>query len=791
MSAAPVPPIPPERSQRPPAYRPPEPLRRHLWRQVLRWVGIGALVVIVLVVVGVVVLLKSNTVHGYILNTAEKRVTASLGTQVRVGNFALHFSGISPLLDLYDVTVYGAPPYQTPPLLQADHIAVGVHVTSLLQRQWYLNSLTLDHPVARVFVDRRGRDNLPKMKSSGGQSHSSVFDLGVRHAVLDRGEVYYNNRKSVLSADLHNLLIQSAFNTSDRSYAGTLSYSNGHLRTGTYHPIPHDLQASFIASADRFILQRAVLSSGRSQFVLAATLSDYAHPRLEGNYTALLDTMQFRQIIENPSLPAGEIRLAGAMQYQSRPSVALLDAATITGTLSSQLLRMNSSSFRGSLRNLSADYRLSKGNLYVTNLSGLLLGGQLTGNATMANVTGATHSRVNAALHQVSLGALTAASNSAAIKDLSLTGAANLKLNAAWGKTLNDLVANVAATAQGSIQPRGVSKRVPLSGDVRARYAAVNKTLALASSYIRTPGASILLNGTLSTRSALNLSLRFNDLQELSSFLPASLAGKLSLYGQGNFVGTVRGSTARPQLQGVLTASNLRVNGGAWKSLRTNVAASPAQAGLQNGLLQAPGRGRIAFSLGVGLNQWKFSSSSPLQVAVNGSQLDLENLTRTAGKQLPAFGTLSLHVSLQGTELSPTGQGNIRLTRAQVEGQPVQSATLQFQGNGTQVQGNLGLQLPKAGLAQATFVVNPRAQTFSTQLHAIGIQLAQLQEVKARNMPVSGVVNLTASGQGSFHNPELTATLQVPQLTVQNQTINSLLLRANVADHAATIAMNS
>ena len=791
MSAAPVPPIPPERSQRPRAYQPPEPPWGHAWRGVLRWTGISVLVVIALVVVGVVVLLKSNTVHSYILNVAEKKVTASLGTQVRVGNFALHFSGISPTLDLYNVTVYGAPPYQTPPLLQADHIGAGVHVTSLLQRKWYFNSLALDHPVARVFVDRHGRDNLPKTKSSGGQTHSSVFDLGVRHAVLDRGEVYYNNRKSVLSADLHNLLIQSAFNTSDRSYAGTLSYSNGHLRMGTYNPIPHDLQASFIASPTRFALQRAVLSSGRSQFVLAATLSDYAHPRLEATYKALLDTTQFRQIIKNPSLPAGEIHLAGAMQYQSRPNVAMLDAATITGRLSSSLLRMNSSSFRGSLRDLSADYRLGQGNLYVTNLSGLLLGGRLTGNATMANLTGATRARVNAALRQVSLGALTAASNSAAIKDLRLTGAANLNLNAAWGKTLNDLVANLAATAQGSLQPQDVDKRVPLSADVRARYAAANKTLALAPSYIRSPGVSILLNGTLSTRSALNLSLTSGDLHELGSFLPASLAGKLSLYGQGSFVGTVRGSTARPQLQGVLTASNLRVNGGAWKSLRTNVAASPAQAGLQNGLLQAPGKGRITFNLGVELNQWKFSSSSPLHVAVNGSQLDLENLARTAGKQLPAFGTLSVHVSLHGTGLSPTGQGNISLTRAQVEGQRVQSATLQFQGNGTQVQGNLGLQLPKAGGAQATFTVNPRAQTYSTQLRAIGIQLAQLQEVKARNMPLSGVVNLTASGQGSFHNPQLTATLQAPQLTIQNQTVNSLLLQANVANRVATVAVNS
>lgn len=789
MSAAPVPPIPPDREPRLPQFQPPPP-SGHGWRRALKWIGIGVLVIIVLVTVGVVVLLKSNTAHQYVLNLAEKKVTASLGTQVKVGNFALHFSGISPTLDLYNVTVYGAPPYQTPPLLQVDHIGVGIRVTSLLHRQWYFNSLRVDHPVARAFVDGHGTDNLPKTKSSG-QSHTSIFDLGVRHAVLDRGEVYYNNRKSVLNADLHNLQFQSAFNTGDRSYAGSMSYSNGRLQMGTFNPIPHDFQASFIASPTQFTLQRAVLTSGPSHFVLTAKLSDYAHPNLQANYDALVNTPEFRRIMKNPSLPAGDIRLKGNLQYQSRPNQPLLEAARLTGTLSSALLQVHSGTMRAQLRNLGANYRLAGGNLYVTNLRGLVFGGQLSGNATMADLSGATHTRVQAALRQISLQALAGISNSPSVKDLRLAGTSNLNLNAAWGKTMNNLVANIAANARGSFQPTGASGRVPLNAQLQARYTARNQELALAPSYLRTPETAVALNGILSTTSALNVRFTSNNLHELESFLPASTTAGMNVYGQGAFVGTVRGSTARPQLRGVLTASNLRVNGGAWKSLRSNVSASPSQASLQNGVLQSSTAGRITFKLGVGLRQWKFTSSSALQVALNGSQLKLDDLARTAGKQVPASGILAFNVSLHGSELNPTGQGNVTLSKAVVEGQPVQSAALQFQANGTQVHGNLGVQLPRAGTAQATFTVDPRAQTYSTQLHAVGIQLAQLEAVKARNMPVSGVVNLTASGQGTFHNPQLTATVQVPQLAIENQTVNSLLMQANVANHVATVALNS
>ncbi|HYL96628.1 MAG TPA: hypothetical protein VET69_12565, partial [Terriglobales bacterium] len=677
MSAAPLPPIPPDREPWLLSDQPPQSPRRHGWRRVLLWAGVGLLVLIVLIVAGVILILKSNRIHQYILNVAEQKATASLGTQLKVGNYALHFSGISPTLDLYSVTVYGAPPYQTPPLLQVDHIGLAVQVTSLLRRQWYFNTLAVNHPVVRVFVDRHGTDNLPQTKSTGGQSHTSVFDLGVRHALLDQGEVYYNNRKSVLNADLHNLQFQSAFHTADRSYAGSMSYSNGRLQMGTFNPIPHDLQAGFIASPTQFTLQHAVLSSGRSQFVLNATLSDYANPHLQANYTALLDTAQFARILKNPSLPAGDIHLAGGMQYQSQPNRPMLETAKLEGKLSSPVLRVASSSIRGALRDLRADYRLDKGNLYVTNLGGLLLGGQLSGNATMANISGASHTRLQAALRQVSLAALSAMSNSPSVKDLKFAGTANANLNAAWGKTLNNLAANIAANVQGSFQPAGGGGRVPLSSQIQGRYTAADKRLALAPSYIRTPETSVSLNGILSTASALNVRFISSNLHELQSFFPASSTPGLNLYGQAGFTGTVRGSTARPQLQGLLTASNLRVNGGDWRSLRANVTASPSRASLQNAVLQAVPKGRIGLDMSVDLKQWKFTSASPLQVTLNGSQLDLENLERTAGKQLPAFGTLSFNVSLHGSELSPTGQGAIKLTRAQVEGQPLQAATLQ------------------------------------------------------------------------------------------------------------------
>ena len=134
----------------------------------------------------VTILLHSARFHNYVLSTVEKKASESIGTKVRLQNFALNLSNLS--LDLYGLTVAGASPYPDPPLLQVAHGEVGVRIVSVLHRKWYLDSLVIDQPVVKVFTDAHGVSNIPTIKSSGSSSsNTSLFDLGIRHAVLDQG----------------------------------------------------------------------------------------------------------------------------------------------------------------------------------------------------------------------------------------------------------------------------------------------------------------------------------------------------------------------------------------------------------------------------------------------------------------------------------------------------------------------------------------------------------------------------------------------------------------------------
>src|SRR5882724_4088037 len=158
------------------------------------------------------------------IRTAPQKATEALGSQARMRDFAVHWSGISPTIDLYGVMVQGAAPYSDPPLLQADAIHVGVTVTSLLHKAWYVSDVRIERPVVRIFADRDGRTNLPPptQEKPGARANMDVFDLGIRHLLLESGEIYYNNRKSEFSGDLHDLMLQSGFEPLRKNYSGTL-----------------------------------------------------------------------------------------------------------------------------------------------------------------------------------------------------------------------------------------------------------------------------------------------------------------------------------------------------------------------------------------------------------------------------------------------------------------------------------------------------------------------------------------------------------------------------------------
>jgi translocation and assembly module TamB len=756
----------------------------------------GGIVVLILLAVtaGFLLLNHSQSFRAFLLERVERSVSESTGARVRAQDFKITFSALQ--LDVYGIVVLGRESNPERPLLTADHLGVAIKIDSVLGRKWHLRSMTADHPVANVFVNQTGESNLPP-----SQSQINIFELAVGEAAIHRGEIDYNDQKVGLDAFLNDVEFRAAFDPGQNRYHGKIRYSNGKIQYGPYAPASHDLDANFEVTPRIFTLSHAQIRTGSSQVALEGSVKDYGDtPQAQVRYDAQVEMRDVRRILNDSTLPAGNVRLAGLLNYQSRRDLSALKSVRLEGTVSSGELQVATNGIHTVFRNLKAQYTFEDGNATVDDLHAQLLGGSLDGAFTVRDLFGSQKGSLRASLHNASLDRALeldhALSGNRAVQEARLSGRMDANAQATWAKTLKNLVAHADAVLRGTL---GSNPPAPVNGEVHADYTGATQEVTLHKSYLRTAQTSVTLEGKISRVSQLQVHMTSGDLHELE-LLAANLqtgtqAGSeepvnLGLYGKGSLSATVGGSLENPQVQGRLEANNLRVKGSAWRTLRTDLSVNPSSVALENGELQAATQGRFAFNIRAGLSHWRYLAASPINVTLSGSQLSLADLEKFTGKTYPITGTLAMNVAVHGSQLNPRGQGAITLTNAVIFNEPVQNVSLNFQGDGNSVDTNFVARLP-AGSANGDARIDPSTGGYNFEVHAAGLRLEKLQAVKARSMDINGAVNLDASGQGTVKRPEMEATLAIPELHVQEHTIRNSRAHATLRNQVATISFNS
>jgi len=759
-------------------------------------------------VIAVAALLHSQRFHDYALAKVQQSASQSLGVSVQLQNFALYFNGISPTVDMYGLVVNGTAPYANIPLLQVEHARIGVRIDSLLRKSWHLNEITIHHAIAQIRIDQNGNNNLPAPKPSNSNQGGmqALFDLAIHRAVLDQSDIYYNDRKNSLDADAREVTLNAGFDPLRKVYAGQLGYSDGHFKSAGYQPVPHALHAEFEMTPTHIDLRNAELSSGSSAVCFSATLDDFNNPRVATVYHASVNATELRALLHNPELPQGTVQLDGHAEYAFKASQPPLNALTLNGTLRSTRLELRSQGMQTEARTIQATYSLANGDAEISSLKAALLGGTLDARATVKNLAGEQVGTAHLKTNGINLASLRQMVSTAAANtipgNVTLAGTLQATGDASWKGSLRNLTATADAAISAETGSTQSSSTVPLAGEIHAAFRNSDQRLTLRQSYLRTSLTSLTLDGTLpgtahGEHSQMNLVLNAQDLHELETI--ASIFHQsvqhLSLYGNAQFTGTLTGSTSEPRLAGDLTAANLHVRGTAWKLLRAHVDAGPSAVAIQGGQFVpavAPGepQGSIAFSGQAQLKKWVFAANSPFQLTINAQKLDAAQLSRLAALTQPITGTLNVNAQLHGTELNPIGDGHAELLRAVISGEAIQSAVVQFSGDGTAAHANLKLTVP-SGTASGVLTYYPKQRGYEAQLETHNFHLDQLQVVKAHHLAISGVVNLSANGRGTLDDPQLTAHLDIPELRAQGQTIEHLALQADVAHHAANITLDT
>jgi translocation and assembly module TamB len=759
------------------------------WKRILGWAIASLLTLLMIAIIGGYFILRSDRFQQYALHQIATQAEHATGAKTEVGGLDFSLSHLTA--QLRDITLHGTEASGQPPLLHVDKLTVSLKIVSVLRQQVNLRQLLIEHPVVYLRVDKDGKTNLPTPPSSAGSS-ASIFDLAVRHAQITNGEVNYNDRKTPLDADLHELAADVRFAVFAKRYDGELSYKDGHVRYAQYTPLAHNLNLAFGVDPERVDLKSANLQIGSSNVNAQATMKNYANPIIDGSYTVQVHTQDFAQMAASVS-PAGDLALTGRLHYQSVAHETALRGLSLDGRVASDLLSAAASRNRIELRKLQGSYELANGSLRLTNVSVESLGGRIMGNAEIAHIDATPDSDIEASLENISLKALQKALGVQQIRNTTLAGTVGGRAEASWKGAVDNIRAHSDLTIQARAAgtPNAGSGEVPINGTIHASFDGPGQTIELRDTTLELPSTTITAQGKVSNRSNLQVQIVASDLHQTASLASAfGIENIPAISGTATLSAQVHGSVKKPEITAQLKGQNLAVQGSEWTSVQASVQADPSKLVVQNALLVSPRHEQATLSANIALRNWSYDPSDSIKANLDVQRMRITDLLQLANQHYPVSGELSANLKFDGSQLNPGGAGSARIINAQVYGEPIQNLTANFQGHDGTIASTLNA-TANAGAVDANLSYTPKTKAYNIRMNAPAVIMQKLQTVQTRNLGISGTVTAAVMGQGTLDDPQLVASVEIPELQIKQNSIGNLKTELHVAQHAADFTLDS
>jgi len=746
-------------------------------------------------VIAAFLVVRSSWFHQKVLSIIIEKGQTATGGRLQVQSWDFHLSPLT--LDVYGIVLHGTEPAGARPLLAADRLTVGISVSSLLHRKLQLSEILIQHPVASVTVARNGQSNIPSPPPSKSKSNITVWNLAVGHTLLTNGDIYYNDKKTPVSADLYDLRSDIRFDSMSTRYSGTLSYRNGRFKYANYSPLPHELQARFSATPERATLKSLLLKIGGSAVSARGEVVNYQNPSVDATYAISVHTQDFAAFAPGVS-PAGDIQIVGGMQYRDVAGQPMLRSIAVQGKVDSRELTAASSEVRLSMQNFRATYQLANGNVDIDDLAAGIMGGELTGNLAIHHLDATPAGSLHASLRKSSLESAKSAVNTAEVKKMPVTGTVDAGVDGSWQGSVKNIRLLANAVLRAAIWKNSSDHRspVPVDGTVHLIYDGVHDDLTLHQTTLRIPSTSVVIDGRVGQHSDLQVHAIAGDLHQLATLLSSLRSGsnpsskEIEASGSAKLDAVVQGTLKRPRISGQLSAENLQVQGSAWKSARLELQANPSEVKVTQGSLVSAKQGNLSFSGDVKLKNWAYQASSPIQANLAARNLSVQELDHLANREDPLSGNLSANLVLHGSQVNPAGHGSLQVVNASAYDETIQSFSAQFQTADDAIASTLNVTLP-AGTAIAHLNFAPKTKTYKVDLHTPGIVLQKLRVVQAKNLPLQGTLNASISGEGTADNPQLNVQVEIPSLKVRETTITQMTAQVAVANHRANVTLSS
>ena len=795
----------------------PKPARRRWWKYLLLLAAAGFVAALALLIY-----INTDSFQSLVRRRLVAEVERITGGRAEIAS--IHTIPFRLQAEVRGITVHGRESAQDVPLAHVDHIVARLKISSLLRSELAFHEVVLEQPIIHVAFYPDGSDNFPPRKNAAATGSTPVeqlFALSIDHFEIRHGQILWDDQTIPLDFAARDTSLQMDYSYLHRRYNGRLLLGFVNTKLLNYRPFTWMTAVEFSLASDSAVVSSLTMNSGHSHLSGSGQVTDFRRPHLQASYDAHLDLAEAASIARQRDLRAGLLELKGSGDWS-------LDQFAANGLLTLQNLAWQDDQISFAKASLTSDYSLNQREIKLSKLQGKIFGGGFAGNAEFdqwlapsqhltpaakkafetavisaarplnksaaksakSKSTSIQNAFVTLHLYDLSADDLAAALNSPAhpIPRFHPAGSASGTLETRWKGTPRDAEVQFALDL---IPPAHHGPaQTPLRAHAEGVYHAASDSLDLPQFTLAMPNSHVRASGTLSSTSAVRLSVTTSSLADWLPFIAAIRGPALLpvvLNGSATFNGGMSGALFSPQLTGVLLVDDFDVNLPAtaktrplqshWDSLSTSLQLSFSAIALHSAILRRDATS-VEFDASANLDHGHFTPDSTFNVRANMHNAELADLQTFAGYNYPISGTADLSVQAAGTLAELHGNGQIHLNNATAFGETIQQFDSPFHlAHGELAFDNLHL-VHNDSVVTGSAAYNPSSRAFRLDVAGNNFDLAEVPQVYAGRLTMEGRADFILKSSGTPDAPSINADVHVRNLTLDHELAGELDLQA-------------
>jgi hypothetical protein len=745
---------------------------------------------------------------------AETQGSRLLDRPLRIGRLSVRLW--NGQFELDDVVIDGLTP-QSPPFLTVKRLRVGMPWSTLFTRRIVISSIEMDD--WQMFVEQLqdGRNTFPRF-NRGGPRGRSAWTTTLQYVRARRGETTYKDYGTPWSVVTRNLDVTVA--RTNEQYRGRARFDGGTVQIQQYEPFDLDMASAFTINEGRLVFSRIDLDTGGTKTRLVGDTNLSYFPEQMYHMESEIDFPWMRKIFfakEKFEL-SGKGTFTGTFHLfrETMANGRVRTGRELKGTFKSTTAGLNTLRF-GDLRGA---VKWVPEYVQVSDTTSTFYGGQLDLGYRMAplgqpGVT-ATYT-LDAAYRGVDL---TALSQYLEMEGLTLAGKASGRNHLEWPRgSFKDRAGEgeltVAPPEGAELQTREIpvariTERAaagapfgpfsnhrplePVAVGGAVSYTIEPEWIHVGSSRLATPTTLVEFEGSTAygNDSRIPFHVTTSDWQESDRLMAGILTvfgaqtNAIEIGGYGTFDGVMLNAFRAPRIEGELAGEHMQAWGVDWGRVRGTAVIENSYVDVKDAVIgsgpqeiRADGRFSAGFP--------RRDGGEEINARIRVTEWPVADLRRAFGiLEYRVDGVLSGEFHPYGPYQRPLGFGTMTLARGVAYGEPFDQATasVRFEGDGVRLD---SIQIAKGdGRGTGAAYVGWNG-TYSFTLNGRGIPVESVSLSKNASVPLSGLIDFTAGGSGTFEMPRYDVRGTVRDLFAGDEGIGQMLGEIGVTGDLMTV----